>query len=96
MAKKEITVSIPKSEMEALGTALLADECGISEEAYEILSKYLPSSIVDEVEVTDGRVFLAEDDLEDDDKDEDDDDFDDFDDEDDEDDEDDDDDFEDE
>jgi hypothetical protein len=71
MAKKEPTVNIPKSEMEALARALLADEYGVSEDAYEILSKYIPPSIADEVDATDGRYYLPEDELEDEDEDED-------------------------
>lgn len=68
MAKKEPTVNIPKSEMEALARALLADEYGVSEDAYEILSKYIPPSIADEVDATDGRYYLPEDELEDEDE----------------------------
>ena len=91
MAKKEPTVNIPKSEMEALARALLTDENGIGEDAYDILSKYIPASISDEVDATDGRYYLPEEDEEDEEEDEDfddedsddeDDDFDDFDDED--------------
>jgi hypothetical protein len=83
MAKKEPTVNIPKSEMEALAKALLTDENGIGEDAYEILSKYIPASISDEVDATDGRYYLPEEDDEDesedeDDEDDEDDDFDDF------------------
>lgn len=79
MAKKEPTVNIPKSEMEALARALLADEYGVSEDAYEILSKYIPPSIADEVDATDGRYYLPEDELEDEDEDEEEDDeYDDF------------------
>ena len=72
MAKKEPIVNIPKSEMEALARALLADEYGVSEDAYEILSKYIPASIADEVDATDGRYYLPEDDLEEEDEEEDD------------------------
>lgn len=71
MSKKEPTVNIPKSEMEALARALLADEYGVSEDAYEILSKYIPPSIADEVDATDGRYYLPEDELEDEEDDED-------------------------
>ena len=79
MAKKEPTVNIPKSEMEALARALLADEYGVSEDAYEILSKYIPPSIADEVDATDGRYYLPEDELEDEDEEEEEDDeYDDF------------------
>lgn len=55
---QEPTVNIPKSEMEALVKALLDDDNGISEDAYKILSKYIPTSISDEVDAAEGRFYL--------------------------------------
>jgi hypothetical protein len=75
MAKKEATVNIPKSEIEALGRALLEDENGVSEDAYDILSKYLPASITDQVDATDGRFYLPSEEMDEDEDDDEDDDF---------------------
>ena len=55
---QEPTVNIPKSEMVALALALLDDDNGISEDAYKILSKYIPASISDEVDAAEGRFYL--------------------------------------
>lgn len=55
---QEPTVNIPKSEMEALVKALLDDDNGISEDAYKILSKYIPASISNGVDAAEGRFYL--------------------------------------